>query len=355
MQVVFRGIIMRHLGIDLHTNQMTICYLEEGVYSYEEFAVNNIEHFKSKLLTTDKLAIEATGNSSFVYRHCVDLVAEIVIVNTMQFKVITKSCKKTDKNDAKLLAEFLSKDLLPKARVKTEVDDRLHSLVDSRAKFIGLRSELKNKIFNLLNRCGIKLPKASLNSDKGLTRVLAYAVDALVKFELEQIVDEIRHLNKRIEQYDNKISEEGQKLPGFENLVSIKGIGTNTAVMLLSTIGDINDFENEKKLAAYFGLVPRVSNSNETVKHGRITKRGDRFVRTALLQCAFISIKYSPVLHGFYERIKDKRGFAKAIAATARKLLTVVYYTLKNGWYFTDFVNNIREIRPIERKLLGTV
>jgi hypothetical protein len=58
---------------------------------------------------------------------------------------------------------------------------------------------------------------------------------------------------------------------------------------------------------------------------------------------------------GFYNKIKTKRGFAKAIVATARKLLTIVYYTLKNGWYFTDFVNNIREIRPIEKRVLGVI
>ena len=346
---------MRYLGIDLHTNQMTVCYLVDGNYSFETYMVSNIEQFKKLLLPTDKMAIESTGNSSYVYRHCKDLVAEIVVVNTLQFKVITKSCRKTDKNDAKLLAEFLSKDLLPKARVKTEVDERLHSLVDSRSKFIDLRSQLKNKIHNLLNRCGIKIKKESLSSNKGLTKVLNMEVDELVKFELEQIVDEIKHLNDKVDRFDMKIEEFGKTLPGYENVKSIKGIGTNTAVMLLSAIGDINDFESEKKLAAYFGLVPRVNNSNETVRHGRITKKGDKLVRKALLQCALISIKYNPILSGFYQRIKDRRGFAKAIVATAKKLLTVVYHTLKNGWYFIDFVNNVREIRPINRNVAGII
>jgi transposase len=346
---------MRYLGIDLHTNQMTVCFLIDGNYSYETYKVSNIDQFKKLLLPTDKLAIESTGNSSYVYRHCKDLVSEIVVVNTLQFKVITKSCRKTDKNDAKLLAEFLSKDLLPRARVKTEVDDRLHSLVDSRSKFIDLRSQLKNKIHNLLNRCGIKIKKESLSSSKGLNRVLELNVDELVHFELEQIVDEIKHLNHKVDLFDAKIEEFGKTLPGYENVKSIKGIGTNTAVMLLSAIGDINDFESEKKLAAYFGLVPRVTNSNETVKHGRITKKGDKLVRKALLQCALISIKYNPTLAGFYQRIKDRRGFAKAIVATAKKLLTVVYHTLKNGWYFVDFVNNIREIRPINRNIISAI
>lgn len=342
---------MRYIGLDLHTNQMTICYLENEEYRYEVLAVSEIDTFKAKLLPTDKLAIEATGNSNYVYRHCVDLVSDLVIVNTMQFKVITKSCKKTDKNDAKLLAEFLSKDILPRARVKGILDDHLHSLVDSRNKFIELRTQLKNKVHNLLNRCGIKIKKTSLTSQKGLNKVLSYEVDELVRFELEQLIAEIKTLIERVDQFDHKIAEFGSKLPGFENVASIKGIGTNTAVTLLSSIGNINDFADEKKLAAYFGLVPRVSNSNETVNHGRITKRGDSLVRKSLLQCALIAIKYNQKLFGFYDKVKTRRGFAKAIVATARKLLTIVYYTLKNGWYFTDFAKNIREIRPISKRV----
>jgi len=75
----------------------------QAAYYYEVLAVTEIETFKAKLF---KLVIEAAGSSNYIYRHCIDLVSDLVVVNTMQFKVITKSCKKTDKNDAKLLAEF---------------------------------------------------------------------------------------------------------------------------------------------------------------------------------------------------------------------------------------------------------
>lgn len=57
-------------------------------------------------------------------------------------------------------------------------------------------------------------------------------------------------------------------------------------------IGDINDFEDEKKLAAYFGIVPRVSNSNETNYQGRMTKQGSKLGRTMLVQCTLIAIRY---------------------------------------------------------------
>ena len=135
------------------------------------------------------------------------------------------------------------------------------------------------------------------------------------------------------------ITEEGQKLQGHKNLTSIKGIGPLTGSILLSVIGDIHDFADEGKLAAYFGIVPRVSNSNETERSGRITKRGSKLGRTALVQCALIAQRYSPYLKRFYEKTKARRGTGKAIIALARKLLGIVYRTLKNNWVFEDFPN----------------
>jgi transposase len=102
-------------------------------------------------------------------------------------------------------------------------------------------------------------------------------------------------------------------------------------------IGDINDFEDEGKLAAYFGIVPRISNSNETEHSGRITKRGSKLGRTALVQCALIAQRYSPYWKRYYEKIKARRGTGKAIIALARKLLGIIYRTLKNKWVFEDF------------------
>ena len=92
------------------------------------------------------------------------------------------------------------------------------------------------------------------------------------------------------------------------------------------------------KLAAYFGIVPRVSNSNETEHSGRITKRGTKLGRTTLVQRALIAQRYSPYLKAYYEK-KKSRGTGKAIIALARKFLGIIYRTLKNKWLFEDFPN----------------
>ena len=81
----------------------------------------------------------------------------------------------------------------------------------------------------------------------------------------------------------------------------------------------VNDFADEGHLASYFGIVPRVSNSNETERSGRIHKRGSKLGRTALVQSALIAANYSPYLKRFYEQVKARRGAGKAMIALAKK------------------------------------
>ncbi len=153
------------------------------------------------------------------------------------------------------------------------------------------------------------------------------------------IVSQIRSLNEGIKKLDRQIASEGAKLEGCENLTSIKGIGIKSAAILLSLIGDVSDFESEDKLASYFGIVPRVANSSQTQRHGSITKRGTKLGRTILVQCTLAAKRYSPYLQNYHERIKRRRGSGKALIATARKFLGIIYRTLKYRWMFIDFPN----------------
>lgn len=331
---------MRHIGVDLHPNSLTVCYLEEGKAEViKTFKMNDLEEFKAELRKTDEIAVEATGNTSFFYEHCKGLVSDVIVVAPRQFKVIQKSVSKTDKKDARALAFYLSKGMLPRARMKEKSYRDVGSLVESRDKLVKLRTVLLNKIHGLLNGEGVKLKKESLGGKKGLARARAQASDELVKMEIDILIGQIESLSENIKKFEAVIEVEAAKLEGYESVMSIKGIGMKSAAILLSAIGNINDFEDESKLCAYFGLVPRVSNSNETEKNGRITKRGSKLVRTTLVQCAQVAKRYSSYMRDYFERIKGRKGFAKAIIATARKLLTIVYKTLKNKWVFEDFPN----------------
>jgi transposase len=254
-------------------------------------------------------------------------------------RMIRQSVKKTDPHDARLLSLYLSKDLLPEVRMKDKEHGQLASLTQTRDTLVKLRTALKNKVNNILSARGINLPKEALTAEKRLQEVLDVPFDEIVRIELRVIVDQIRSLNKSIAELEKTIACEGSKLEGHKSLTSIKGIGKVTSAILLSVIGDVNDFPDESRLASYFGIVPRVSNSNQTEHSGRIHKRGTKLGRTALVQSALIAANYSPYLKSFYERVKARRGAGKAIIALARKFLGIIYRTLKNKWVFADFPN----------------
>lgn len=328
----------RYMGVDLHRNCFTVhTRAEDGSGESREWSIRSLGAFAKAVKASDEVAVEATGNVRLFTQALKDRGCRIVVVNPHQFQVISRSVKKTDEHDAKVLAEFLSKGMLPEVRMKDEVHARVASLAQTRDKLVKLRTILKNKVNNLLAARGILLRKESLASEKGLAEVLASPVSELERVELEVLVGEIRHLNESIKKLEGLLRDQGPKLPGWENITSIKGIGDTGASILLSTIGNVGDFADEGKLAAYFGIVPRVSNSNETERSGRITKQGCKLGRTALVQCALIAARYSPYLQKYYQRIAATRGTGKAIIALARKFLGIIYKTLKNNWIFEDF------------------
>lgn len=330
----------RHIGIDLHRNQFTCCVRADNGRSYlSDWKLEDLPRFVKKLRPSDEIAVEVTGNTRLFRDAVAPYVARVVAVDPNQFRVISHSVKKTDPNDARNLALYLEKDLLPEVRMKEKAQAQLASLTQTRDKLVKLRTSLKNKINNILSAHGINLEREALSSDKALNRVLALRFDPMVELELKVMVEQIRSLNKSIAELEKAIGEEGSKLEGHKNLTSIKGIGPLTGSILLSVIGDVDDFENEGKLAAYFGIVPRISHSNQTEHSGRITKRGSKLGRTALVQSALMAQRYSPYLRQFYERIKANKGAGKAIIALARKFLGIIYRTLKNDWVFKDFPN----------------
>ena len=247
----------RYIGVDLHRNQFTVCVIAENGREYlSEYRLEQLPQFVRKLRPTDEVAVEVTGNTRLFYDAVAPHVAKVVVVNPTQFRVIRQSVKKTDPHDARTLAFYLSKDMLPEVRMKDKLHAQLASLTQTRDTLVKQRTALKNKVNNILSAHGINLRKEALSGDSGLDEVLGMKFDAIVMTELRVIVGQIRACNQSIAELEKTIKTEGPKLPGHENLRSIKGIGNLGATVLLSVIGDIDDFAHPGKLAAYFGIVP---------------------------------------------------------------------------------------------------
>lgn len=335
---------MKYVGVDLHKNQFTVCFRDEkGKEELKQYSMEKrgIEEFKKRLDKRTVVAFETTGNSKYFYDQVIGSVREAKIINTSKFKVISKSVKKTDKEDARVIAEYLSKDMLPEVRVTSKEQRELNSLIHTRDKMVKMRTDLKNKIHGILLENGIKSEREMFSSEKALEKVLKSEISETNRFELEIIVKEIKNLSESIKKIGERINEKGKYLKGQKNLQSITGIGELSSTIILNKIGDINDFSESKKLVRYVGLSPSVRDTDKTIRHGHITKQGDKILRTTIVQVTLIAIKYNDYLRSFYLRLKKVKGSGKAIIATARKMVNIIYMTLKYNLVFEDFNNGV--------------
>src|SRR5476651_2321588 len=120
-QEIWRKTGMRYIGVDLHTTQITVCYLtEKEEFTIAKYQFCEIERFVSGLSLADEIAVEATGNTRWFVEQVGTAVSRVVLVNPRQFEVVKNSVKKTDRNDAINLALFLKADMLPEVRAKKE-------------------------------------------------------------------------------------------------------------------------------------------------------------------------------------------------------------------------------------------
>src|SRR5580698_8413468 len=171
---------------------------ENGREYLKKWKLEDMPKFAEKLRATDEVAVEMSGNTRLFHDQVRPLGDRVVAVNPTQFHVITHSVKKTDPNDARNLALYLAKDLLPEVRMKDKTQAQIASLTQTRDTMVKLRTALKNKANNICSAQGVNLNRESLSSEKGLRAVGQMPFEPLVNLELKIIVDQIRSLNQSV-------------------------------------------------------------------------------------------------------------------------------------------------------------
>lgn len=161
---------------------------------------------------------------------------------------------------------------------------------------------------------------------------------------------QIEELDREREALGAEIVRLGKTLAGVKRLLQVHGMNLLSAIALLAEIGDIGLFDTSKQLTAYAGLATATRQSNERTRHGGITKRGRKRLRTIAISAvvSMVSRTRTPLME-FYQRKKKEKGAGKAICATARKLLTIIFVMLKKEldyWYLEDRLYN-RKLRAL--------
>jgi transposase len=334
---------------------LVACFLEaDETARTETFALTTagLARFTRQLNHEDEVVVAATQNIYYFYDQIKPHVARGAVVDTYRFQVIARSKKKTDKADATLLARFLRLGWLPEVTVPSAQTRALRQLLEARATLVSTRTKLKNMGHAAFARNGIALTRAAFASRLSRARLLEReelpAHDLVI---LRVCLRQIAELDKEIGALEAEISARGKVLKGLRRLLQVHGLNLLSAISLLAEIGEIAQFETSKQLVSYAGLATSTRQSSETVRHGKITKQGRKRLRTTVIQAvlAMVNRTQTPLME-FYQQKKREKGAGKAICATARKLLTIIFVVLKQEldyWYLEDRLYN-RKLRALD-------
>lgn len=259
------------------------------------------------------------------------------LAHASRLEAIATAKTKTDSVDAELLARMLAGNLIPKAYPKPASQRELCHLVRHRATLVRDRTRSCNRIHNQLHQQGLQLGRETLLRAEGRRWLREDAWDRL-SCEQRRIVrsqlELIEFLGPKIEDLDGRIEERAREHPAACLLQTIPGIGPYRGLLLAAEITPISRFPSPDHLVSYAGLAPttRQSGSGDP-KHGPIPRGANRWVRGELISAIPTHVRVRPEssLTAYYERQKERLGWATARVATARKLCRAIHAMLRTG------------------------
>lgn len=332
---------MLYVGLDYHLRSSTICVLDgNGKKTIQRTikgrwprVIEELEKIKKKDRQQMAICFEASCGGGHLHDKLSAIARRVVVAHPGQLRLIFRSKKKSDRVDAAKLATLLFLDQVPTVYVPNVDVRSWRSTIEYRSRLIGKRTRVKNEIRSLLRNKGIIAPK-SLWGIRGVDWLKSVKMDNdLDRLHLDMLLDELGEFKAKIKRVEQELNKAGRSHCGVVLLMTIPGIGIRTAEALVAYIDNPSRFGRVNNIGSYFGLIPSQDESAGRNRQGHITRQGPPTIRRLLTEAAWTSIKYSPTVKAYYERVKkgDKDRKKIAAIATAHYLARVSISMLKTG------------------------
>jgi transposase len=284
-------------------------------------------------------AYEASFSGFKIHRELVHLGIKNMVVNPADIPTTDKERKqKEDSRDSRKIARQLSqKDLTPIYVPDIDIEgDRC--LVRYRKTLTKEIARTKNRVKSQLYYFGIEIP-AQFSGKQYWSKKFTSWLQSVelpndsAKMTLNAHLEMAEVLRKK--QYSTnkeirKLAEKEIYKVNYKLLISVAGIGTLTAMIILTELGDIKRFKNLDALCSFIGLVPTTNSSGESQRAGGVTVRRNKILRTAIIEASWIAIGHDPALMQAYQDLVKRMEAQKAIIRIAKKLVNRIMYVLKN-------------------------
>jgi transposase len=321
------------VGMDLHRRRSVLVRMTETGEHLETVRIVNtrdrLADVMSRAGESPEVVLEATYGWYWAADALAEFGATVHLAHPLGVKAFSYRRVNNDQRDASDLADLLRMGRLPHAWIAPPETRELRELVRHRAKLVAMRSQCKAHVHAVLAKGGIWVPMTDLFGVEGNLLLDKVTMPAPYKARIASLRRLIEALDFEIGLFTNVVGGRLAHDPGYTAIQQIPGIGPVLAAVFVAEIGDVHRFAGPDRLCSWAGLTPRHYESDTMVRRGHISKQGSKLVRWAAVE----AVQRHPTtakIAADKKRIEDRRGKSIAKVAAARKLLTLVYYGLRD-------------------------
>jgi transposase len=333
---------MKYVGVDLHKQSITLCVMvkdgeKRKVEQRRTLMCAETEVIRNffEQLGAFQVVVEATSSYEWLLLLIEDLADRCVLAHPKRLRVIAESKHKSDKIDARILAEFLLLDMIPEAYRPTPRVRQHRVLVRHRQ---AVQSQITSVKCKLRHKAGFyNADIAKLFTARGLEHLAKIAMSDADRFECQALQDQLLFLRKQLRAAEKELASFALTAPVAEResravLATMPSVATVTVDVVLSETADVRRFRNTKRIVAFAGLDPGLRESAGRGKQLHIAKEGSRLLRWALIETAWRLVRKSARWRRLFLKLQGSTGHKKkAIVGVARRVLCVMYAMLRDG------------------------
>ncbi len=323
-----------YVGIDLHRRRSMVVCLDEGGERLWWRRIENSPQTLREVIAEAGPDPEVVIEATWGWYWAADVVAEaggrVHLAHPLGIKGYENRRVKTDLADATLLADLLRMGRLPESWIAPHSMRELRELVRYRHKLSQLRSGLKSQVHAVLGKEGVIPSLMEMWGPAGRRFLDETSLGDAYEYRVASLRDLIEIYNTEIRQLETRVHQQLRDDVGYRTIQQLTGVGPVHGAVFVAEIGDVTRFAHPKQLCSWAGLTPRLRESDTKSHRGSITKQGSTLVRWSAIEAVSRYHGGAPIRVS-YQRIADRRGTNVGLVAAARKLLTLVYYGLRDG------------------------
>jgi len=264
---------------------------------------------------------------------------ELWIGDAARIRAAETRQQKTDRRDAELILKLLLEGRFPRIWVPTEAERDLRQLLMDRHHRMRMRTKVKNQLQALALNQGVQKGRR-LWSTEGMQQLRELPMMEHAARRRDQLLKLLTDLDGQILALDVVVRREAEGREEARRLMTHPGVGPQTALGMVLTVGDVSRFANSRQLASYLGLTPREHSSGGKQRLGHISKQGSSFMRFLLVEAGQTAARGDDELKRAYRRLAARKGRAIAKVMVARRLAVRLYWMLRNRWTYTELARH---------------